>query len=318
MLARPTQLDVTGVVDLESPDAVAQAVNAVFAVRYGAAWNDALLQRALDDVGHAYFGEYPGLLACDTPYHDLRHTLDTALVMARLVDGYEANHTQDGLALGPGLALVGVLLALFHDIGFLRRADEAHLNGALLAREHEARSADFAEDYLRRTVLAEYAPLSALIYTTEIFRAPGPLLEHYPPAVAALGRMIGTADLLSQLADRGYLEKCRDFLYHEFVVGGLDRVRNDDGSETVLYASPEDLLRKTPGFFESLALKRLDHDFAGAYRYLETHFRGSDPYMAAVLSNIAFLREIIASGDFSRLRRKPESVTMSAADDPAP
>ena len=33
--------------------------------------------------------KYPGYRACDTEYHNLQHTLDVTLAMARLMDGYE-------------------------------------------------------------------------------------------------------------------------------------------------------------------------------------------------------------------------------------
>ena len=44
---------------------------------------------------------------------------------------------------------------------------------------------------------------------------------------------MATADLLAQMADRCYLEKCRDLLYPEFELAGLTRRRNPDGSVTV-------------------------------------------------------------------------------------
>jgi hypothetical protein len=39
-----------------------------------------------------------------------------------------------------------------------------------------------------------------------------------------LGNMLGTADIIAQMADRCYLEKCRDRLFPEFVAGGLASV----------------------------------------------------------------------------------------------
>ena len=35
-----------------------------------------------------------------------------------------------------------------------------------------------------------------------------------------VGHLLGTADMIAQIADRCYLEKCRDRLYAEFVLGG--------------------------------------------------------------------------------------------------
>ena len=38
-----------------------------------------------------------------------------------------------------------------------------------------------------------------------------------------LGSLLGTADLMAQLADVDYLRKCRDHLYEEFELGGIAR-----------------------------------------------------------------------------------------------
>ena len=62
-----------------------------------------------------------------------------------------------------------------------------------------------------------------------------------------LGCMVGTADLIGQMSDRMYLEKCREFLYREFVIGKVARETLPDGKEVVRYASADDLILKTPG-----------------------------------------------------------------------
>ena len=41
------------------------------------------------------------------------------------------------------------------------------------------------------------------------------------PRDIKLGHLLGTADMIAQMADRCYLEKCRDRLYPEFVLGGV-------------------------------------------------------------------------------------------------
>src|SRR5215472_7209847 len=50
--------------------------------------------------------------------------------------------------------------------------------------------------------------------------------EHIEAKVAdprdiMVGHLLGTADMIAQMADRCYLEKCRDRLYAEFVLGGV-------------------------------------------------------------------------------------------------
>ena len=62
------------------------------------------------------------------------------------------------------------------------------------------------------------------------------------------GHLLGTADLIAQMADRCYLEKCRDRLYPEFVLGGVAAAPASDGTMQVRYSSGLDLLRQTPSF----------------------------------------------------------------------
>lgn len=301
-----SQLDVTREVNLENPAAVHAAIEAIFDLRYGQAWPRKALASAITDVVRAYAGEYPGLLVCDTPYHDLRHALDTTLAMARIVDGHEASRMRQGAPLGGELAVVGVLLALFHDFGYLRRSGEEHLTGAQLVGRHEARGAEFAAAFLAHNGLAQHQPLARLIMATAFKENLDELFAAYPGAAVALACMMASADVLSQLADRYYPERCRDFLFLEFVEGGLDRVVQSDGVECLLYSSAEDLLRKTPWFFESVIIKRLEYDLRGVYRYLDDHFGGQNPYVNAMFVNIAFLKELVDSDDFSRLRRQPQ------------
>jgi len=301
-----SQLDVTREVNLENPAAVSTAIEAIFDRRYGQAWPRDALTIAIADVVRAYGGEYPGLLVCDTPYHDLRHTLDTSLAMARIIDGHEASRVRQGAPLGGELAVVGVLLALFHDFGYLRRSGEEHLTGAQLVGRHELRGAEFAAAFLARNGLAQHQPLSRLIMATAFKENLDALFAAYAGAAVSLACMLASADVLSQLADRYYLERCRDFLFREFVEGGLDRVVQSDGVECLLYSSAEDLLRKTPWFFEAVIIKRLEYDLRGVYRYLDDHFGGQNPYVNAMFVNIAFLKELVDSDDFSRLRRQPQ------------
>src|SRR5205807_115605 len=93
------------------------------------------------------------------------------------------------------------------------------------------------------------------------------------PRDITVGHMLGTADMIAQMADRCYLEKCRDRLYAEFVVGGV-ALPFSNGNRRVKYASGLDLLRQTPDFVAEVRTKRLDGDFRGAYRYLELLFDG--------------------------------------------
>jgi hypothetical protein len=121
-----------------------------------------------------------------------------------------------------------------------------------------------------------------------------------------LGFLLGTADLMAQMADRNYPEKCRDFLYHEFVACGL--AGEPANGKKPIYTSPDDLLRKTPEFARKIFNDRLDGYFEGAYRYIEDHFGGANPYLAEIRRHIDFIRQAVDQGSLALLRRQPESV----------
>ena len=96
---------------MASPGAVADAICTILGRRY-ADFDQVLLRAGFIDIEDIFWGRFAGYLPCDTPYHDLRHSMSTALAMTRMVDGYEVRHGGDQPALGPGLASLGVLLAL--------------------------------------------------------------------------------------------------------------------------------------------------------------------------------------------------------------
>ena len=292
--------DPTRTVDLKDPGAVLTAIDTLMQRRFGLGYGRPLLEQALGDLVQAFRGEYPGLLRCDTHYHDLRHALDSGLAMARLLDG-QAAYTRPEMPehIDGEHALLGLLLALFHDIGLLRRSDEAHMQGAQLTPIHEARGVEFMRDYLGRTALAHLADKAELIMVTRlVWHMPADI----PPLERAISCLLGTADIMSQLADRCYLEKCRDFLFVEFSAIGLA------GSPGLPYPDPETLLKNTPGFYTGLLRERIHSEYADADRYMKIHFGGECPYEASIKRNFSFLEELLASEQFSRLQRLPQRV----------
>jgi hypothetical protein len=126
------------------------------------------------------------------------------------------------------------------------------------------------------------------------------------PRDIKLGHLLGTADMIAQMADRCYLEKCRDRLYPEFVLGGVAVTPDTRGDRGVKYASGLDLLRQTPEFMEETRRKRLDAAFDRAYRYLEPLFGGHNPYMESIDRSLGFLRQVLRSESWRMLRRSPQ------------
>lgn len=302
MQARLNQNDVTNRVNVEDPARVRDSVIALFSARYPGA-DFSVLVRAFDDFAALFEGRFQGYLACDTLYHDIRHTLDMSLAMARLIDGHERVCSSHDW-LGPRRAVLGVLIALLHDSGYLRRASETGVeNGAVFTKVHVSRSADFIAMYLPRIgYAAESALASRLVHFTG-YEMEIEDIRVDDPKDRLLGCMVGTADLIGQMSDRMYLEKCREFLYKEFVWANIAREALPGGGEIVRYSSPEDLVLKTPGFYEYVARVRIARKLGAVDRYAESHFGGANPYQAEIDRNFDFLRGAIETSDLGRLRR---------------
>src|SRR5205823_3330202 len=213
---------------------------------------------------------YPGFAKCDTQYHDLQHILEVTLAMARLLDGYERSRG-DSRAIGERLFQLGVVCALYHDVGYIRRVnDKKHQNGAEYTAIHVSRGGRFLRDYLPTIGMEEYAEVAASILHFTGYERSVKTIRVPDPIYKLLGSLLGSSDIIAQMADRCYLEKCRDRLYPEFVAGGIAR-RMTEGGEQVVFESGEDLLRKTPGFYRN-AEKRLHEDLGGTYQFAESHF----------------------------------------------
>jgi hypothetical protein len=311
MQDRLNQNDVTNRVNVEDPRQVRDAVLGLFGERFPGA-DFAPLARAFDDFAALFEGAYPGYLACDTLYHDLRHTLDMTLAMARLIDGHE-RASADADRLGARRAMLGMLVALLHDTGYLKRSSESEVeNGAVFTKVHVSRSADFVAAYLPRIGFAAEAPVAAQLVHFTGYEMEIEDIRVDQPKDRLLGCMVGTADLLGQMSDRMYLEKCREFLYREFVAGSVARETLPDGRELVRYASPEDLVLKTPGFYEYVARARIDRKLGGVDRYAAAHFDGRNLYQAEIERNMDFLRQAIETADLGRLRRYCYSLSTRA------
>jgi hypothetical protein len=118
--------------------------------------------------------------------------------------------------------------------------------------------------------------------------------------------MLCTADIIAQMSDRCYLEKCRDRLYPEFVLGGLAGRKLAKARKLPTFTSSEDLVHKTPAFYES-AQRRLDVQLARAYEYAAVHFGGPNPYLEEMQKNVRHAQELARRDSMDRLRRAPPS-----------
>ncbi len=301
---RRNEYDVTNEIRTTTPAEVHAEIMRLFSGLYDRA-SGRLLLRAFQDLERLYSGQDPEYYPCDTSYHDIQHVLDVTLAMGRLMDGYERSRRNGTPSLPPDLFVLGIFAALFHDFGYLRRrSDRRHRYGAEYTLTHVARGATYLRRYMGRLGTGRLAEIASklLHYTgyerrTESIRVADTLLRR-------VGHMLGTADIIAQMSDRCYLEKCRDRLFPEFVLGGLARRTYPGGQSHIVFASADELVRKTPGFYYN-AVKRLDVQLARAYEYAGRYFGGQNLYLEEMEKNVRYAT-VLGEGDSKvLLRRSP-------------
>lgn len=292
--ARAAHMDVSNTVDVTDACAVAAEVGAILQRRYPGS-DFSALDGLFRDFNALYEGSFPGFRGCEIRYHDAQHVLDVTLAMARLLDGHELQPEYVG-PLGPDLALAGIAAALFHDSGYIRRSrDTRHRNGAAYTRSHVSRSERFLRDYLPAVGLRGMVGTCGRIVHFTGYERDTRGLAVADEREHRLGALLGTADLIAQMADVDYVRKCRDHLYEELEIGGM---AGKDGHIThtgTIYRSADHLLESTPDFIRNTIEQRLDGQFKRAYRCAATHFGGPNLYMEAIEDNRRRLQALLAT-----------------------
>ncbi|OIO66869.1 MAG: hypothetical protein CO186_05240 [Zetaproteobacteria bacterium CG_4_9_14_3_um_filter_49_83] len=298
--------DVTNTVNVSDWQAVRDEVLRIFSETYPG-YDSRFICRAYEDAHRFFIGESKLFCALETPYHDVQHSLDMTLALARLISGFEKT-VETHYRMGSELATIGLIAGLYHDSGYLRRIkDRRHFHGAEYTKTHISRGIQFMAEYFPGIGLHGCQHVIEKIlhftgYELAIHHIRVGDSKHFN-----LGAMLGTADLLAQMSDRCYLEKCRDRLFEEFVIAGM-ATRGDtlDCAQDAIYGSAEDLLRKTPGFVRMMMDHRMGVEFRNIHKYMNCYFpHKQNPYMEIIKKNIWYIEKLIEAQDFSGLRRKP-------------
>lgn len=235
------------------------------------------------DTIRLFQGDYPGYRASNTKYHNLEHTHAVALAAARLIHGCVLG----GMVIGAKNILLCLVAAYFHDVGLIQTEGDTEGTGAKYTVGHEERSIDFMGRYVEGLGFpAEAVTDCGQIIRCTILQKPVNEIEFRDSAIKTLGQIVGTADLLAQMADRQYLEKLL-LLYEEFEEAGLSG-----------YNSELELLKKTEGFYESVVLQRFNRDLGGIADRMKDHFRerwgmDKDLYAQAIATNLEYLAQIM-------------------------
>ena len=236
-------------------------------------------------VVDTFGGRNPEFHPLDTPYHDLSHTLEVtvcllSLIRRRAARGVAPVCSSDAVR----WALVASLL---HDSGYLRTRDDVDGTGAKYTVIHVDRSAELAATWTRSMGFADPAVVAirdmirctALgVNVTEIVFDNAQL--------RFLGRALGAADLLAQMAAPDYIDKL-PLLFQEFTESVQHQERF--GRKGQVFESVQDLLAKTPGFWRFYVLPRMESDLDGVHRHLEDPTTGRNEYLEAIEANLARL-----------------------------
>jgi hypothetical protein len=249
------------------------------------------LFRVFDDVARLFAGEYPGYQQCNTRYHDFKHTTDCLLAMTRLIHGGSVQ----GLTFSQRETALGLIAALFHDTGYIQSLDDCEGTGAKYTLVHIDRSIAFMERYFADAGFS----VRDFQYCRNCVRCTGldvkiEEITFESRGHRVMGYMLGTADLLGQMADRTYLERL-PFLYREFAEGGVPG-----------FTSELDLLEKTPAFWE-FTKQRLAGALGNVDRYMADHFRAwwgldRDLNQETIENNITYLKFILENNGASYRR----------------
>jgi hypothetical protein len=295
---RRNDYDVTDSVRTTDPAAVSAEVIRIYHGLYDRAAASEL-ERAFSATAALYRGKHPDYCPCDTEYHDIQHVLDVTLAMSRLLDGYQRTRQANEAPLSRELFVVGILCALFHDFGYLRRRnDRKHRYGAEYTLTHVSRGSAFVRGYVRSLGMEEkYSRVAATLVHYTGYERPAETIRIHDILMRRIGQMLGTADIIAQMSDRCYLEKCRDRLYPEFVLGRLGAPR---GRTLPVFASSAELVAKTPGFYEG-ATRRLEGQLGRTYEYAARYFGGPNLYLDGMRRNVSY----VAGSPAPALRRRP-------------
>lgn len=273
-------VDLHTLLEIDFDDEVCAEVRLIYGLCFPGV-TAALFERCFVDTIRLFSGRQEGYQPCRTEYHDLRHTMEVLLATARMIHAAILS----GRTLSPQLAEFALMAALMHDTGYIQREGETGTGGQYTL-VHVERSADFFDNYGMALGLSEADRQRCCCMITATSLAVDPDALCYPDAETELAaKLVASADLLGQIADRIYLEKLL-FLYQEFREAGV-----------MAYANELDLLTQTCSFYK-MVRQRLDHKLGGLDSSLLLHFRerwqiDRDLYADSIALNLQYLDKLV-------------------------
>ena len=287
-------IQMANLVKMDSPQAVLDEAITVIAF-FSPTTHPQTIRLAFNQTVSLYEGGWKDVSGCNTGYHNLKHVTDCFLAMARLFHGAMVS----GIQFSVPQVRQGLVAALLHDVGYLQHREDTLGTGAKYTSSHVRRSMDFVQRHFAAFGIeqADVHACMAMIHCTDL----GKELTAIPfpdQATEKLGKMLATADILAQMADRTYLEKLL-LLYYE-----LNEARIES------YVDELDLLQRSKKFYLQM-MDRVETRLDAFNRLMVHHFRArwdidQDLYQQAIQKQQAYLQTILREGGEDprvRLRR---------------
>jgi HD-GYP domain-containing protein (c-di-GMP phosphodiesterase class II) len=277
-----TRLQLSALVDMANPQRVFEEVRTIVLMMFPE-FTFEHIERVFKDIERLFLGEYPGYRKSSAEYYDLRHTTDVFLAMARLMHGAVIG----GKSLAKSQINPGLICALMHAAGCIRPLeDDNDENDAKYAHPDTGRSIEFMGKYIAQSGISreEFGHYDKVLMGANLSEDISKI-RFDSQDTEQLSKMLATATLISQMADRTYLEKLL-FPYYGF-----------RQTELMGYETSLELLRKTIRFYE-VSRKRLALKLDGLNQYVRFHFKvywnlDRDLYMEEIEKNIHYLASLM-------------------------
>ena len=281
----PTSQDIYSLLAIGSAEEVLSEVLEILK-RISSDFSTGPIRDIFEAVGRLYSGNFAGYRACNTGYHDLRHAIEAFLAMSRLIHGA----VLDNQSFSERQIITALIAAILHDVGYIQEESDTRGTGAKHKADHEQRSMDFLSRHGFQFGLSEeeIAAGRMIILCTDM-DSDITTIAFPSPQVELLGKLLGTADLMAQLAEQTYLEKLL-YLYYECKEAGVGD-----------YDSEVDILRKAINFYDVFEA-RLRTTLGGVDRFMQLHFASKwginqNLYHEAINNQKEFLLKILKIPD---------------------
>src|SRR5687768_3349053 len=124
-------------IDTKQPEDVKAVVESIYSELFPNG-SGGFVEEAFQIAIDCFSGKHKDYQAIDAIYHDLEHTMQGTLCMARLLRGY--SRAQEQPPIPQRMFELGILAILLHDTGYLKKKGDNEGTGAKFTLVHVKRS----------------------------------------------------------------------------------------------------------------------------------------------------------------------------------